>query len=905
MRTRPLAHKTLLRQLHKTTGIAGEEQLQLFLGDLAALAVQPGMPAELAQRLTGIEALLGRVSATYQQNDRDLALRTRSLEISSGELGEANSRLRSELGTKAKAIGHLRQTALSLRQDFGQEEPIQESDDLGDLIEAVAGLVRHRRESDSVIGKAQRDLQDQKSALDQHAIVSVTDRGGRITYANDRFCQLSGYSREELLGANHRIVNSGHHTREFFREMWQTISSGKVWAGELCNKAKQGSHYWVNATIVPFLDEAGKPYQYVAIRSETTAYHDLNKKLQEQLHFVEELLEAIPIPVYVKDLERRYRLINRAFEEYIGIRREDCIGRSIFDLIPGAETAAYDGYDTRMLQGETHQRFEAKVPTRNGRQREGIISKATLTRSDGTVTGIVGAISDITDRKILEREILLAKETAEAATLAKSHFLANMSHEIRTPMNGILGMTELALDTQLTATQNEYLQTVKSSSEALLTIIDDILDFSKIESGKLDFESVQFDLRSTVAEAIRTVAERARAKNLALSSEIAADVPEIVVGDPGRVRQVLLNLLGNAVKFTRQGGIRVQVDRAEQTAGQTILQFSVRDSGIGIPADKQRTIFEAFAQGDSSVTRNYGGTGLGLTISTRLVAMMNGRLWVESQEGQGSTFHFSAVFDNAGPRACSPKETAVRTNSLEPEAPMNILVVEDHPTNQRLVLTLLERWGHRATLAEDGRHALAQLALHRFDLVLMDMQMPVMDGLETTRRFRTQEQGRRTPIVATTANAMRGDRERCLDAGMDDFLAKPFKSNQLQGILRKFAPPGPAADAFDYGASLLREDEEIISIVAKEFLAACPNDLATLRTAFEAGDRELFERTAHSLKGNCAIFGASPMVQIARRLEIISRKSVDETEASALIPVLEKEYSHLAAAMQSFLEAHG
>ncbi|MGQ9486633.1 MAG: ATP-binding protein [Armatimonadota bacterium] len=663
---------------------------------------------------------------------------------------------------------------------------------IGALVWARSRRAWHTRE--------QLRLHTRAMVMAANAIV-ITDRNGTIQWVNPAFTQMTGYSPEEAIGKNPRILKSGKHDRAFYQQMWETILAGQVWRGELNNRRKDGTIYTEEMTIAPVWDDRGHITHFIAIKQ------------------------------------------------------------------------------------------------------------------------------DITERKLVQQQLEEALQQAQEASRAKSEFLANMSHEIRTPMNGILGMAQLLMDTPLSEEQRDYVTTLKSSAESLLSLLGDILDITKIEAGKMVLQYAPFDLRQMVHEVAHLFDAHAKEKGLHLHVHITADIPPRLIGDELRLRQILSNFAGNAVKFTEQGSITIHVsaDGAQPADREKAIRerfnispnhptmwvrLEVSDTGIGIPADKQEVIFESFTQADASTTRQYGGSGLGLAINRKLIELMGGAVGVESEEGKGSTFwvtlplfvpnmeQYSGVTGDSVPQQ---EHCAGDSANVGDHPRGRVLLVEDNEVNRKVAIHLLQKLGYEADVARDGVEAVEKTANHHYDAVLMDIHMPRMDGLEATRRIRERERftGDRQVIIAITASAMKEDVERCFTAGMDDYLSKPVKMEALRAMLEKYrnassAEPTsqPPIDS-DFLMEMTGGDPAFTQAVLEEFLKTVPPLMEEIEQAVMGGDSSQLARAAHTIKGSARAVGAQRFSDIAYELEMAG-KNQNLQDAPTWVAIMHEEWQRLS-----------
>ncbi len=661
------------------------------------------------------------------------------------------------------------------------------------LMAAVTGLVlwglnRKLRAQDAELqtafanqAAALRDFQAFHETINQHALVSETDAAGRITAVNEAFIAISGYSREELIGNNHRIVNSGHHPSEFWKDMWALATLGQSWRANVCNRAKDGHLYWVDTMITPFLDSAGKLERLISIRV------------------------------------------------------------------------------------------------------------------------------DITERVANEQALIKARTEAEKASLAKGQFLANMSHEIRTPLNAVIGLLQIIHAGASDAQQQGQIAKAQTAAKSLLALLNDILDFSKIDSGKLALDPNPFDLTDMMND-LRVILEgQGNNDRLKLTVEVDANIPNVLVGDTTRLKQILINLGGNAIKFTPAGSVSVTATLLSSTPTEARVRFLVSDTGIGIAPENQARIFNDFSQADASTTRRFGGTGLGLGISRRLIKQMGGELHLRSDLGHGSEFSFELQLPISSAEQLKYLAASAPTHSARSLAGMSVLLVDDVAINREVAESLLCMEGARVTSAENGQLAVDVLAggQHAVDVVLMDMQMPVMDGLQATRIIRQRLRLTDLPIIAMTANTSPEDRQACLDAGMNDHMGKPFDLPVLVKILKQWAPSATLRDSetatpidtpdaaptsqrwpatFNAQGALARlgHDARLYEKLLQGLAKHLENQCTQMAQALQDRDLQILAQGAHGIKGMALNLGAEHLSQTAAHLEQTLKHLLAQTDRTAV-----------------------
>lgn len=737
-----------------------------------------------------------------------------------------------------------------------------------------------------------------KKAIDDHAIVSVTDVNGNIIYVNEKFCELSKFTSAELIGKNHVIVNSGYHSKEFFNKLWSTILSGKVWNGEIRNRAKDGSIYWVNATLIPFLDENKKPYQFIAIRNDITKLKEQERELSNFFRLSLDLLCIITA-------EGKFIKVSESFPKVLGYTEDELLETAVMDLIHPNDRLSTQEQIEKMLAGDNTLDFENRYRKKDGGYL--LLSwKGSLNKEDGL---IYGTATDITSKKEIEEKLIQSKIEMEKAK-AKDIFLANMSHEIRTPLNAIIGFNDLLSKTSLNPEQAGHVTIIGNALKNLNVIINDILDLSKLESGKLELEKLPFNVESTIKQVIQIHLAKAKAKNIRLVLSFDSAIPEYIIGDETRLSQMLINLVSNAVKFTNQGSVEIKVMEQERIDNKVRLCFNICDTGIGIEPDKLNLIFERFTQAEDYTTRLYGGTGLGLNIVKSLVDLHEGDLRVQSTLGKGSEFILELTYPVAN---TIYSENTLPSNEVLSEVPLkgySILLVEDNEHNQILAKTYLERAGALIDIAGNGLVGLDSLSKNTYDLIIMDIQMPVMDGIRATEIIR-KELSLNIPIIGCSAHALESEKLRCFSAGMNDYITKPYSQLDLvSAVLRlKIEKSMPNYTSNEHSQSTIPSGEledvneifknweyqlgkEIADKLMTALLKRIPNDISNIETYVKSSDYSNLESATHNLAGSLGGLNIMNGMRLTRKLEE-SCKSNNKVVIESIADDLLRYLNHL------------
>ena len=744
------------------------------------------------------------------------------------------------------------------------------------------------------------------------ALVVVFDPEGRIVRSNRACQQVTGYCDEELRGKIFWEVFVLEQGRAASRGRFEELISTKA-PSSFENEwvSKFGERRQISFSNTVLLGDDGQVEYVVTTGIDITKRHQAEQELLKSETMFRSIWEASRHPMCLTDQSGAIVKVNHAFSTMVGTATE-LPGLDIAALFSAGDQPAIGRYYAEQFGSHGAEPYlDHELRFANGHSGAFDIS-FTMVDLPGQPSQMLSIYRDVTERKRVADELARAKEAAEIAnrdlmeanrhleetgrlaremaqraealSAAKSEFLANMTHEIRTPLNGILGMTDLALQTDLKSDQQEYIDLVRTSAEALLFLVNDVLDYSKYEAGKLALNHMDLSLRTLVANVLKPLALRASLNNLRFEYMVSDDVPDHLIGDPHRLGQILMNLVSNSIKFTHAGKIAVNVRRESTQESRVVLLFSVRDTGIGIPSEKHQVIFDPFTQADGSTTRKYGGTGLGLSIAAGLVKMMDGRIWVESQPGDGATFYFTVTMNLTGEKQAGSARIADVPRRRD-KRNMRILLAEDNRVNQRLATHVLEREGHHVQVAGSGREAIAMLEQEDFDLVLMDIQMPDLDGLQATAHIRQMERtsGKRLPIVAMTAQTGDSDRQLCLNAGMDAYVSKPIRVSELMNLIESVVPGGSFMDSKKDQESVVEAqfanlnealaldrvggDFELLQEVVGLFLDDYPRAIEKIRSAVAANDASGVEHSAHSLKGSVSTFGAQDVFESALALE--------------------------------------
>ncbi len=627
------------------------------------------------------------------------------------------------------------------------------------------------------------DFENLVNSLKIGVYQSVSGLTGRFVYVNNTICEMFGISHETFSNMKVRDIFVEKEALINFNK--RMLKYGEVRGYEAMLVGPKKNPFWAILSGTCIKDKSLGKKLFNVVVEDISVQKKFEKELFESRDLFRVVFDNTAAAITVTDKTEKIVAWNPFTEKLLGMRKEDLFNKPVKELYPPREWRRMRAFRIRKKGMLTD--IETQIYRKDGSLIDVNVSISVVKDWEGNIAGSIGIIRDITERKRTQKMLLQAKLAAEEANRAKSLFLANMSHEVRTPMNTIIGMIDLSLDSSLNQEQRENLFVAKEAADNLLGLLNDILDLSRVEAGKIVLEKIAFNIRSLTKTVSKGMMVIAKNKDINLIIKVAEDVPEVICGDPTRLRQILINLLNNAIKFTPSGDIVTEIKIVSKRNKKVCLQFMVEDKGIGIPKDRQEKIFEVFTQADDSTTRRFGGTGLGLAICKRLVEMMGGRIWVESEEGKGSRFYFTANFTLPSVREkqkdimCEERDSIYFDKVYRQLKGVRVLVAEDNIVNQRMMVRILEKYGIVVEVACNGAEVVERVFKEAFDLVLMDGHMPILDGLQATKKIREKEKeiGGHIPIIAMTARAMQDDRQKYIDGGMDGYVSKPIDRKKL------------------------------------------------------------------------------------------------------------------------------
>ena len=747
----------------------------------------------------------------------------------------------------------------------------------------------------------------QKQALDSSAIVAETDSRGRITYVNEKFIQISKYPQDELIGQDHRILNSKHHPREFFTNLWKTIAKGNVWKGEVCNKAKDGSTYWVNTTIYPTKDEKGRIQKYTAIRFDITDRKRIEDELQGANASISAQKQALDSAAIVAETDLRGRItyVNDKFIEISGYSEKELLGQDHRILNSGYHDKDFFVQLWKTIAKGHVWTQEVKNKKKNGEYYWVDTTIYPAKDQNGKLSKFVAIRFDITSRKEAEAEIIHARDESQKAMEMKSHFLATVSHEIRTPLNGIIGFSDSLLSENLPQDNQRSINTIKQCGEILYSLINDFLDFSKIEANQLTVEQTNTNIRSILSTVSDMFDQQVSQKGIQLNYHIEKNVPKSVLSDPTRLQQVIVNLVSNAIKFTDKGEVLVSVSSeplAESNKHQ-VINFKVKDTGIGIEPHNIGRLFDSFQQADKSTTRKFGGTGLGLSISKKLVQLMDGQISVTSKPGEGSTFEFTITAHVA---TTSTIDTSSSKQTYDISNKLRVLVVEDNKINIDLMQSYFDKISIKPKIAKNGVEACELCSESVFDLILMDLNMPILDGWSATEEIRKSQLNRCATIIALTASNLEDVKDSCMAAGFNDIALKPIRRKFLYSILETVKVNPATLPTIDENSLTenfpTKVDIILLKDLAQDFTSAYQHLTKKIHHGVKTKSIDQIKKSTHELKGVVRSFYLTKSDYLLQLLEGIDLESQLIPAVDTWLLELEQELENADNLLQQYIE---